>query len=359
MVVTSDFSSLNRLKTDFSPQDIFPKNNEAGKAIDDPDVLNPDLVFPLSVNYDYKYNGKEWQDEFGLNMYDMDMRMYDPAIARWVVMDPVIHHSMSPYNAFDNNPVFWADPSGADGENTSTSTDSSSTGITMMGIPLESMGVARIEVYGLGDGSQFNKSSNSNNDKKSNSSNPNSGDPKQVLKNTSPNPDDIIYFKPGKTMTVDGKEYKNEGSYPLKPGETWEHGFDGVAAPHISEGSVYKVNDGVSMNVSDTKVTTYPTSLKGIPAVILEGKSMSTLTGGWKSEAWLNKVSSFFIVTTNHNIDTGQKSFISSSNGMNDTSWINLFKNSGLKNASSYNIPHVYFETIQSSRQTLPILNKR
>src|SRR5690606_33416150 len=36
------------------------------------------------------------------------------AIARWVVMDPVIHHDMSPYNAFDNNPVYWADPSGAD-----------------------------------------------------------------------------------------------------------------------------------------------------------------------------------------------------------------------------------------------------
>src|SRR5690625_2077381 len=59
----------------------------------------------------------EWQDELGLNMYAMDMRMYDPAIARWVVQDPVIHHSMSPYNSFDNNPVFWADPSGADSEN--------------------------------------------------------------------------------------------------------------------------------------------------------------------------------------------------------------------------------------------------
>ncbi len=47
-------------------------------------------------------------------MYAMDMRQYDPAIARWVVQDPVVHHNMSPYNAFDNNPVYWADPSGAD-----------------------------------------------------------------------------------------------------------------------------------------------------------------------------------------------------------------------------------------------------
>ena len=33
----------------------------------------------------------------------------------WLSIDPVTHYSQSPYNAFDNNPVFWADPSGADG----------------------------------------------------------------------------------------------------------------------------------------------------------------------------------------------------------------------------------------------------
>jgi hypothetical protein len=52
----------------------------------------------------------------GLNMYAMDMRQYDPTIARWVVQDPILHHSQSPYVAFDNNPVYWKDPSGADGE---------------------------------------------------------------------------------------------------------------------------------------------------------------------------------------------------------------------------------------------------
>src|SRR5690606_3800828 len=76
-----------------------------------------ELVNVTETEYMYRYNGKEWQDELGLNMYAMDMRQYDPAIARWVVQDPVIHHSMSPYNSFDNNPVFWADPSGADSEN--------------------------------------------------------------------------------------------------------------------------------------------------------------------------------------------------------------------------------------------------
>ena len=30
------------------------------------------------------------------------------------MQDPVVHYDFSPYNAFDNDPVFWADPSGAD-----------------------------------------------------------------------------------------------------------------------------------------------------------------------------------------------------------------------------------------------------
>ena len=51
-----------------------------------------------------------------MNWYDMNLRMYDPALARWMVQDPVIHYTKSTYNAFDNNPVFFADPSGADAE---------------------------------------------------------------------------------------------------------------------------------------------------------------------------------------------------------------------------------------------------
>ena len=75
---------------------------------------NPELVICNNCDYKYKYNGKEFQDELGLNMTAMDMRMFDSAIARWVVQDPVIHHFQSPYNGFDGNPVYWADPSGAD-----------------------------------------------------------------------------------------------------------------------------------------------------------------------------------------------------------------------------------------------------
>lgn len=65
--------------------------------------------------YKYKFNGMEWQNEMGLNLYDMELRDYDPAIARWLNIDPVTHHGQSTYNAFDADPVSIADPSGADG----------------------------------------------------------------------------------------------------------------------------------------------------------------------------------------------------------------------------------------------------
>jgi RHS repeat-associated protein len=58
------------------------------------------------------FNGVELEESFGLDLYEMDLRQYDPAIARWTGIDPVTHHSMSPYVAFDNNPVFWKDTSG-------------------------------------------------------------------------------------------------------------------------------------------------------------------------------------------------------------------------------------------------------
>lgn len=63
------------------------------------------------------YNGKELEESLGFNIYEMDMRQFDPAIARWTVIDPVTHHNFSPYNGYDNNPIFWADPSGADAYN--------------------------------------------------------------------------------------------------------------------------------------------------------------------------------------------------------------------------------------------------
>jgi RHS repeat-associated protein len=67
----------------------------------------------LETNLDLRVKNK---GDFGYNMYDMPLRDYDPAIGRWVVQDPVIHHSQSTYSSFNGNPVVFADPSGGAGQ---------------------------------------------------------------------------------------------------------------------------------------------------------------------------------------------------------------------------------------------------
>ncbi len=66
--------------------------------------------------HNYGFNGIELNQDLGIDLYEMPLRSYDPSIARWTTQDPVVHHMYSPYSAFDNNPVYYSDPSGADSE---------------------------------------------------------------------------------------------------------------------------------------------------------------------------------------------------------------------------------------------------
>lgn len=62
----------------------------------------------------YKYNGKELQDELGLNMYDYGARFYDPATGRWFTPDALAekYHDQSTYTYALNNPIIYIDPDG-------------------------------------------------------------------------------------------------------------------------------------------------------------------------------------------------------------------------------------------------------
>jgi RHS repeat-associated protein len=48
-----------------------------------------------SLNQDYKYVGKELQDELNLGWLDYGARMYMPDIGRWGVIDPLSDLFMS------------------------------------------------------------------------------------------------------------------------------------------------------------------------------------------------------------------------------------------------------------------------
>jgi RHS repeat-associated protein len=65
-------------------------------------------------NNQYLYNGKQYNDDFGLGEYDYGARWYDPSIARWGAVDPLAEAriSLTGYQYVQNNPMNRMDPTG-------------------------------------------------------------------------------------------------------------------------------------------------------------------------------------------------------------------------------------------------------
>ncbi|WP_164875596.1 RHS repeat domain-containing protein [Apibacter sp. HY039] len=65
---------------------------------------------------EYKYNGKEQQEEVRLNVYDYGARNYSPDTVRWFTKDPLAerHLNFSPYVYVINNLILFIDLYGMD-----------------------------------------------------------------------------------------------------------------------------------------------------------------------------------------------------------------------------------------------------
>jgi len=73
-----------------------PVEDESGNSLE-----------PSGVDNRYSYNGKELEDNLGINWHYYGFRMYDPAIARFTGVDPIADQfpHLSTFNYADNNPI--------------------------------------------------------------------------------------------------------------------------------------------------------------------------------------------------------------------------------------------------------------
>ncbi len=71
----------------------------------------PGLSYQNGAENKFTYNGKELEDEFGLDWYHYGARYYDPVIGRWWNIDP-LGQFHSAYLANANNPIIYKDEDG-------------------------------------------------------------------------------------------------------------------------------------------------------------------------------------------------------------------------------------------------------
>ena len=77
----------------------------------------PGRTYSVNSEYRFGFNGKEADKNGewgGLTHYDYGFRIYNPAVGRFLSVDPIFKEYESPYLAMANNPIHILDPSGLD-----------------------------------------------------------------------------------------------------------------------------------------------------------------------------------------------------------------------------------------------------
>jgi len=101
------------------------KNND-GQITASTEIIEENNYYPFGLkhkgynnvvngtHYPFGYNGKEENDELGLEWLDFGAQNYDASLGRWMNLDPLaeLMRRHSPYNYAFDNPVYWIDPDG-------------------------------------------------------------------------------------------------------------------------------------------------------------------------------------------------------------------------------------------------------
>ena len=104
---------------------VFQDKNGDGVIDKTTEIVQVNAYYPFGMNhganvngangaFKYQYNGKELNDDYGLNWNDYGARFYDPSLGRWNVIDPMLemYTPFSPYGYVRNNPMGLIDPDG-------------------------------------------------------------------------------------------------------------------------------------------------------------------------------------------------------------------------------------------------------
>ena len=111
-----------------NPRMMFADKNANGIVETPGEIVQENHYYPFGLGYEgpwlmndavardnkYQYNGKEWNDDWGLKWNDYGARWYDAAIGRQGAVDPLMeaYVPISPFAYVANNPIIYIDPDG-------------------------------------------------------------------------------------------------------------------------------------------------------------------------------------------------------------------------------------------------------
>ncbi|WP_281987690.1 DUF6443 domain-containing protein [Aquimarina aggregata] len=105
---------LSYTKNNASTLEIIEENNYYPFGLEHKGYNNTVSSLGNSTAQLLSFSGKEKQNELGLNWIDITARNYDPALGRWMNIDPLADQMRrhSPYNYAFDNPLRFIDPDG-------------------------------------------------------------------------------------------------------------------------------------------------------------------------------------------------------------------------------------------------------